>query len=315
MFKAGVIGVGHLGRFHARKYAALDQVELVGVADTDRSQAEAVAAELGVLPFYSHWDMLDQVDAVSIAAPTVEHFALAQDALEAGVHVLVEKPITRTLDEADQLIALAEEKGLVLQVGHVERFNPAWIAAEPLTDRPLFIEANRVSPFPKRGTDVDVVLDLMIHDLDLVLHLAGGEPKLVQAVGQAVVTPLIDVANARLEFENGCVANLNASRVALQSRRRLRIFQDNAFLAVDFGERQATVARGPFDRNEITAEDLPVSDSDALFEEIGSFVRAVRESRVPKVTGWDGRLALATALKIVAAIEARREDWLAASCD
>lgn len=314
MIRTAVIGVGHLGRFHAEKYKKIENSDLVGVADISKRRALAVAENLNVPAFFDFRELLDKVDAVSIAVPTQDHYAVAREFLEAGVHVLLEKPVTRTLEEADGLIALSEKKGLILQVGHLERFNPAMTAVAAKTGKPLFIEANRISPFPERSTDVDVVLDLMIHDIDITLNLVGEEaPKWVHAVGVPVVTPKIDIANARLEFEGGCVANLTASRISAKSQRKIRIFQADAYLSIDFGLHEAVVARRtpPDDSGlpGIEAEQITVESDDALEHEIRSFLEAVGRKSNPLVSGRDGRRALAVALRIMADIKARQGDW------
>ena len=313
MLRVGVVGVGRLGRFHAQKYLNLPDVEVVGVADISHRRADRVAEELGVEALYDHRDLIGRVDAVSVAVPTLDHFAVASDFLAAGVHVLLEKPITRTLEEADGLIALADRNKLVFQVGHLERFNPAMVAASAHTGRPLFVEANRISPFPARGTDVDVVLDLMIHDIDLVLNLVGSEPTWVHAVGVPVVTPRVDIANARLEFDTGCVANLTASRISVKVERKFRIFQRDAYFSIDFGGHQVTLARRlPADSSglpNITAEQLEVPAEDALQSQISDFIESVRQGRSPSVSGRDGRRALAVALTIMSQVKARLGDW------
>jgi len=313
VLKVGVIGVGHLGRYHADKYKALPGVELIGVADISRRRAEAKAAELGVRAFYDHREMIGLVEAVNVVVPTQDHFPVAKDFIEAGVHVLVEKPIARTLQEADAMIALADRHKVVLQVGHLERFNPAITAALSFIGRPLFIEANRISPFPQRGTDVDVVLDLMIHDLDISLMLVREDPESVRAVGVPVVSSKVDIANARLEFPGGCVANLTASRISDKSLRKIRIFQRDAYLSIDYAQRQVNlirqVLRGPSGLPGVQTEALSIPQVDALEEEIKAFVKAVMESGVPAVTGQDGRRALAAALRIMAEVTARQGDW------
>jgi predicted dehydrogenase len=313
MIRVGVVGVGHLGRFHAEKYKMIEQAELVGVCDISKRRAETVAGKLGVTAFHDYRELLPMVEAVSVVVPTQDHYAVARSFMEAGVHVLLEKPVTRTLEEADALIELAHEKNLVFQVGHLERFNPAMIAAGPLLGEPLFIEANRISPFPDRGTDVDVVLDLMIHDIDLTLMLVGQEPKWISAVGVPVVTPRVDIANARLEFESGCVANLNASRISIKKQRKIRVFQRDSYLSIDCGEREVNLVRrmppGSSGLPELKAEQPPVHDSDALEQEIRSFLSSVANGSEPVVTGADGRRALAVALRIMAEIKARQGDW------
>lgn len=302
--RAAVIGVGYLGRFHAQKYAALPDVELVGVVDPDPERAAAVAGELGTAAFASHAELAGKVDLVSIASTTESHYRIARDCLAAGLHVLVEKPITVTVAEADELIALAAAGKRLLQVGHLERYNPAWLAVRDKIGTPLFIEAHRMAPFKPRGTDVSVVLDLMIHDLDLILPLVQSPIADLRASGVAVLTEGIDIANARIEFANGCVANITASRASTASLRRMRIFQHHEYLSVDFGERKIGLAK----KRDALIEGEPPIDSesrveppgDALLSEIQAFVASVRGEAVPggTCTGRDGREALAVALEI-----------------
>ena len=302
--RAAVIGVGYLGRFHAQKYAGLPDVELVGVVDPNPERAAAVAKELGTAAFASHADLAGKVDLVSIASTTESHYRIARDCLAAGLHVLVEKPITVTVAEADELIALAEAGKRMLQVGHLERYNPAWLAVRDKIATPLFIEAHRMAPFKPRGTDVSVILDLMIHDLDLILPLVQSPIADLRASGVAVLTEGIDIANARIEFANGCVANITASRASTASLRRMRIFQHHEYLSVDFGERKIGFAR----KRDALIEGEPPIDSesrieppgDALLSEIQAFVASVRGEAVPGGTcnGRDGREALAVALEI-----------------
>lgn len=319
--RAAVIGVGYLGRFHAQKYAALSDVELVAVVDADAETAQRVAQELGVRSFISYGELLGgtgpgnaKVDLVSVASTTETHHAVARDCLSAGIHVLAEKPITVTVAQADELIALAGAKGLVLQVGHLERFNPAWLAVKDKMLRPVFIEGHRMAPFKARGIDVSVVLDLMIHDLDLILPLVGSPVTDLRASGVSVLTDGIDIANARLEFANGCVANLTASRTSTASLRRLRVFQHHEYISVDFGERRVVISRkraGPLD--ELAPDQLPIDSEsfqqppgDALMTEIEAFVGAVKNGTRPVVSGREGRDALALALEIDRLIAARR---------
>lgn len=323
--RAAVIGVGYLGRFHAQKYAALSgvsgDVELVGVVDADVATAQRVAEELGVAAFADYRELLGsqgagdaRVDLVSVASTTESHHAVASDCLAAGVHVLVEKPITVTVAQADELIALAAAKHLVLQVGHLERFNPAWLPVKDRMQRPVFIEAHRMAPFKARGIDVSVVLDLMIHDLDLILPLVGSSVTDLRASGVSVLTDGIDIANARIEFANGCVANLTASRTSTASLRRLRVFQHHEYISVDFGERRVVISRkreGPLD--ELGPDQLPIDSEsfqqapgDALMTEIRAFVDAVKNGTAPVVSGCEGRDALALALEIDRLIAARR---------
>ncbi len=310
--RAAVIGVGYLGRFHAQKYASLPNVELVGVVDAHPETAQRVAKELGVAAFTDYRQLLGAapaVDLVSVASTTETHHAVARDCLAAGVHVLAEKPITVTVAQADELIALADAKQLVLQVGHLERFNPAWLAVKDKIKRPVFIEAHRMAPFKARGIDVSVVLDLMIHDLDLILPLVGSPVADLRASGVSVLTDGIDIANARIEFANGCVANLTASRTSTASLRRLRVFQHHEYISVDFGDRRIGISR----RREaliegeapIDTETVQQPPGDALMTEITAFVDAVRNGTKPVVSGREGRDALAIALQIDRMIAAR----------
>ena len=315
--RAAVIGVGYLGRFHAQKYAALSAanagVELVGVVDAHPETAQRVAKELGVAAFTSYGELLGahpKVDLVSVASTTETHHAVARDCLAAGVHVLAEKPITVTVAQADELIALADAKKLVLQVGHLERFNPAWLAVKDKIKRPVFIEAHRMAPFKARGIDVSVVLDLMIHDLDLILPLVGSPVTDLRASGVSVLTDGIDIANARIEFANGCVANLTASRTSTASLRRLRVFQHHEYISIDFGDRRIGISK----KREALLEGEPPLDTetfqqppgDALMTEIQAFVDAVRNGTPPVVSGREGRDALAIALEIDRMIAARQ---------
>ena len=302
--RAAVIGVGYLGRFHAQKFAALPDVELIGVVDPNPERAAAVAKELSTAAFASHAELAGKVDLVSIASTTESHYRIARDCLSAGLHVLVEKPITVTVAEADELIALAAAGKRLLQVGHLERYNPAWLAVRDKIATPLFIEAHRMAPFKPRGTDVSVILDLMIHDLDLILPLVNSPIADLRASGVAVLTEGIDIANARIEFANGCVANITASRASTASLRRMRIFQHHEYLSVDFGERKIGVAKK---RDSIIEGEPPIDSEsrieppgDALLSEIQAFVASVRGETIPggTCTGRDGREALAVALEI-----------------
>lgn len=277
----------------------MEGVELAGVIDSDAARASAVAAEVGSVACTDYRDLLGQVDLVSVVVPTEHHYRVVRDCLEAGVHVLVEKPITRSVDEADALIELARARGLKLQVGHLERFNPAWLAMRPQVTSPRFIEAHRLAPFKPRGTDVSVVLDLMIHDLDLILSVVASPVAEVRASGASVLTEGIDIGNARIEFENGCVANLTASRVSVAAMRKMRLFLKDCYLAIDFGERRVQTARRGEDLDKpIALDEMTVPAGDALMNEIEAFARAVREGSPAPVSGADGRRALALALEI-----------------
>jgi len=302
--RTAVVGVGHLGRFHAQKHKMVEDVELVGVCDSQREQAEKVARELGVRAFFNPMDLIqEKVDAVTVAASTPAHFDLVNMFLESGVHVLVEKPIASTSAQAEKLCDLADRKKLKLQVGHVERFNPAFQAARERITKPLFIECHRLAPFKLRSTEVDVVLDLMIHDLDVVLSLVGSEPISVSAVGSPVLTKTLDIANARIEFASGAVANLTASRVSQNTQRKFRIFQPDQYVSIDFqaGEVNLLTKTGEWREEEVPLEHetFNLEKGDALLEETRSFFSAIRENRPVTVSGRDGLRALLLAEKII----------------
>ncbi len=300
--KVGVVGVGRLGTFHARKYWQNPDCELTVVADVDENRARKIAKSLGVAYVTDYLALLDEVDAVSIATPTSSHFEIAKRCLAHGLHTLVEKPICTTPEEAEELVAMAEKKGVVLQVGHVERFNPAILKADPLIQRPLFVEVHRLGNFSKRGTDVDVILDLMIHDLDLVIHYVDSPVTHVSAAGVPVLTPQGDIANVRLEFESGCVANLTASRVSKEKTRKFRLFQMNGYLSIDLLNHEVSwvkkVDRKVLGRPIILPRKLKVPPRDALEDEISAFIKAVAGTGPVKVTGEDGLKALRLAVTI-----------------
>ncbi|MDD2463799.1 MAG: Gfo/Idh/MocA family oxidoreductase [Desulfobulbus sp.] len=305
--KVAVIGVGYLGRFHAQKYAAMENVELVGVADADPARAKQVAEEVGTQAYSDYLALLPKVDAVSIAVPTSLHHEVAKACLQARVDVMVEKPITTTLGEADDLIALAKEHKRILQVGHLERFNPAVLAMQPLLTHPLFIEAHRIAVFKDRGTDVDVVLDLMIHDIDIVLSIVKAPIVSILTAGSPVVTKLTDIANARLIFANGCTANITVSRISMDNMRRMRIFQPGQYLSVDFGKKEVMSVRlKPGAPGAIPVPEISKSgfqDQDALELELRDFIEHVRDRSLPQVTGEQGRRALDVALQVVEQIQ------------
>jgi predicted dehydrogenase len=296
--RAAVVGVGYLGRFHAEKYAANPRAELVAVVDVDAERAREVAEALGAEALVDHRALAGRIDCASIAVPTQQHFEVARDLLEDGIDVLVEKPVTTTVEEAKALVELAVRGARVFQVGHLERFNPAVLALEGLVTQPRFIECHRLAPFSERGTDVDVVLDLMIHDLDVILSMVPSALRSVEAVGVPVLTGSVDIANARLRFANGCIANITASRVSMKRERKLRIFQADAYLAVDYGERRVLICRREPDGDgqaALTLEDREVPEGDALEAEIDAFLRAVSAREAPAVSGWDGLRALEVA--------------------
>jgi predicted dehydrogenase len=297
--KVGVIGVGYLGQFHAEKYTATQGVELVGVVDADPARAALIAQKQNTRAFSEPAHLLGLVDAVSIVVPTAHHHRVAKLFLEKGVHVLLEKPITVTLEQADELIGLANRKGLVLQIGHIERFNPAVTAIKALLKSPRYITAERAAPFTVRCTDVNVVLDLMIHDLDIVSDLAGSEPKEVSAAGASVITKEIDMATARIVFHNGCIADVTASRISDEKKRLLRVFDEESVYASDYQTQKASVSiKGGDTVPELIMSDISTEKRDTLREEILAFVRSSQAGSRPLVSGIEGRRALALALRI-----------------
>ena len=300
--RIGVIGVGSLGRHHARILSSLSSVELVAVVDINRARAEEIAGANGTRPLVDARELLDRVDAVTIAAPTDVHRDLAILFLEAGVPVLVEKPMARSLEEADDMITAASRAGVPLAVGHTERFNPALTAARPLLVDPRFIEVHRLGPFPERSLDIDVVFDLMIHDLDVVLSLVHAEVESVEAVGVPVLTGRVDIANARLRFANGCVANVTASRISRDRVRRIRFFQPAAYVSIDYATQKVEVWRLVTDAGPIPSiqgGELDVVNEEPLRRELADFVDAVVSRCAPLVTGEAGRRALALAQRIM----------------
>jgi len=310
--RAAVVGVGYLGRFHAQKYAQLTGCELVAVVDGREEVRNAVAAEVRSRPVADYRELLGKVDAVSVVTPTPSHFEIAEAFLAADAHVLVEKPITETPEQARRLIALAAGRGRLLQVGHLERFNAAILAAEPHISAPRFMECQRLAPYKERGTDVNVVLDLMIHDIDLVQSLAGSDIVSIDAIGSPVFSGEIDIANARIRFANGCVANTTASRVSLKTERKLRIFEDAAYISLDLQQKILTLIRK---RDAVTApgqlpvtiEEANLEQGDALKSEIESFLECIRNERRPVVSGEDGLRALETAIRITEQVHANLE--------
>jgi predicted dehydrogenase len=307
VLRTAVIGVGYLGRFHAQKYAALAGCEQVAVVDPDAATRDAVASEVGTRGIADYRELLGHVDAVSIATPTPLHYPIAKAFLEAGTHVLVEKPITTTVEEARDLVAIAARASRVLQVGHLERFNAAVLAIEGVVREPRFIESHRLAPFKQRGTDVSVVLDLMIHDIDLIQSVVRAPLVSVDAVGSSVFSDDIDIANARLRFASGCVANVTASRVSLKSERKLRLFQDDAYLSLDLQRKVLTVIRKDESRPagelpQFAIDERSYDQGDALRLEIEAFVASIRSGRAPLVGGEEGLLALETATLIASLV-------------
>lgn len=305
--KCAVIGVGYLGRFHAQKYQLLDNVELVGVCDLNEGVCEAVAQELQVSAFFDYRDLFGKVDAVSIAATTCAHYIIARDCLAQGIHVLIEKPITETVAQAEELIALAATHHAKLQVGHLERFNSARLALDAHLEKPLFIESHRLAPFNPRGADVNVILDLMIHDIDIIQTIVHSPIKHIDAHGAPVLSKSIDIANARITFENHCVANVTASRISFKTERKTRIFQENTYISIDYHNKQfAVFQKGEGEMfpgiPEITRHESVFEKGDALLEEIKAFIHCIEQDKPPLVTGEEGCSALATAEKITTLI-------------
>jgi predicted dehydrogenase len=297
--RAAVIGVGYLGRFHAQKYAQLPVCELVAVVDGREEVRKAVAGELGTQALADYRGLLGKVDAVSVVTPTPAHFEIADAFLAAGAHVLVEKPITETPEQARALIAQAAKFNRILQVGHLERFNAAVLAAEPHISSPRFMECTRLAPYKERGTDVNVVLDLMIHDIDLIQSLANSDIESIEAIGTPVFSGEIDIANARIRFANGCVANTTASRVSMKTERKLRIFEDAAYISLDLQQKILTLIRKRDGEPQpgqlpVNIEEANLEQGDALKSEIESFLDCIRNNKRPLVSGEDGLRALET---------------------
>lgn len=307
--RCAVIGVGYLGRFHAQKYQSLSNAELVAVCDVNPKAAKAVSLELGVDAYMDYQDLFDKVDAVSIAASTASHYEVAKAFLEQGIHVLIEKPITETVAQAEELIRIADSKKVKLQVGHLERFNSARLALEPYLETPQFIESERLAPFTPRGTDVNVILDLMIHDIDIIQHMVQSPIVSIDAQGAPVLTKAIDIANARITFANHCVANVTASRISFKTVRKTRIFQENSYISIDYQNKQfALFKKGPGELfpgiPDIVQEQREFDKGDALMEEIKAFLTCIENNSIPLVTGQEGRDALETAQRITNLITA-----------
>jgi predicted dehydrogenase len=302
--RVGVIGVGHIGREHARIYSELPGVQLVGVCDIDGQTAERVAQRHGVKAFSTAQDLVQHVDAVTISTPTYSHHEVGKLVLAHGIHALVEKPITDNPAQAKELIDLAHQKNLVLQVGHIERFNPALKALEQKLTRPVFIEGHRLSTYPGRSTDIGVVLDLMIHDIEVVLHLVRSPLVSVDSVGTAVLSKGEDIANARLRFENGCVANLTTSRISFEKMRKIRVFQDDAYLSLDYFEQSGEIYQKV--NSQIIKESIVVEKDEPLKLQLTAFIDCVRLKKSPLVGGVQAAAALEIALQITEQIAQNR---------
>lgn len=294
--KVAVIGVGHLGSIHAKLYREIPDCSLVGISDTNEARLQEISPKIGVEGYPDYRQLFGKVDAVSIAVPTSLHYKIALDFLKHGIATLVEKPFTTSLKEADSLIKLARKNKLILQVGHVERFNSAFSATQKLIKEPKFIECHRLSSFPNRSLDIGVVMDLMIHDIDIVLGLVRAPLKKIEAVGVSVLTQFEDIANARLTFKNGCVSNLTASRVSDETLRKIRIFIENAYISLDYKNEEAFIYRKT--PAGITKESLPIEKEQPLKQELASFIECLRQNKPPLVSGEVAREALAVAFTI-----------------
>ena len=322
MLKIGVLGAGHLGKIHIKLLKELEEFDLVGFYDPDPDKSPAIKEEFGIEPFDSIEELIEKVDAVDIVTPTLSHYDCAVQCIRNSRHIFIEKPITKTVDEARDLIKLSDEANVKVQVGHVERFNPAFTAAAPFVNQPMFIEGHRLAQFNPRGTDVSVVLDLMIHDLDIILSLVDSNIKNISASGVAVVSDEPDIANARIEFDNGCVANLTASRISLKNMRKTRLFQRDAYISIDFLEREAEIVRmsnieGEPDPLAVTIdlgknkgskqiyfEKPDVKETNAIKEELRQFAIAINNNTVPPVSIHDGYEALNVATQIIEKLKA-----------
>lgn len=304
--RVGVVGVGHIGKNHARLYAELAGAQFTAIYDTDREVAEKLAAEFGVKAAASLEEFAEQIDAASIATPTNTHFGIGRELLARGKHLLVEKPIADNTAHASELAELAAARGLVLQVGHVERFNPVLGALEKRLTNPRFIEAHRLSPYPNRSTDIGVVLDLMIHDLEIILHLVRSPVQTIDAVGVPVLSRGEDIANARIRFENGCVANITSSRISPEQMRKIRVFQENVYLSLDYQNQTGEVYRRTADG--LTKEEVEIEREEPLKRELAAFIECAATGRAPKVSGFQAAAALELAVEITKRINSVSRD-------
>lgn len=305
--RIGVVGVGYLGQHHARIYSNMPGVKLVGVVDILKDRADEIARACSTKSFYDYRELIDKVDAVSIVVPTLLHHKVAIDFISNNVDILLEKPITTTIAEAEELIREAEGKSLILQVGHLERFNAAMMALGKIINGPRFIESHRLGPFVDRGTDVNVILDLMIHDIDILLSFVNSEVEEIRAVGVSVLSSDIDIANARIEFKSGCVANVTASRISREKMRKIRIFQDDAYISLDYQGQDLVVYRrvngGGSERPKITMDRIEVEKGEPLQAELTAFIDSVKTRSRPLVSGYEGKAALEVALKVLGVIK------------
>ena len=294
--RVGVVGVGHIGSNHARIYAEIPSTEFAAVCDVDPARANSIAKKFGTTATQSLDEFMELVDAASVATPTNTHYEIARKLLDRGKHLLIEKPITDNTGHASELVEVAARNGLILQVGHVERFNPILSALEEHLTHPRFIEAHRLSPYPERSTDIGVVLDLMIHDLEIILHLVRSPVQSIDAVGVAVLSRDEDIANARLRFENGCVANVTSSRISPERMRKIRVFQEDAYLSLDYQNQSGEIYRRVAGR--ITRDKVQIEREEPLKQELASFVECASTGRQPRVSGFQATAALELAVKI-----------------
>ncbi len=328
MVRIGVVGVGHLGQYHVKKFLGIPNCTFVGVHDKNPVRAQEISASLKVRAFDTYEELLDNVDAIDIAATTTYHYELAKTALLKGKHVFLEKPITSVLEQANEIVKLADERNLKIQVGHIERYNPVILQVEDEIVDPMFIESHRLSTFQPRGTDVPVVLDLMIHDIDLILSFIQSPLKDVRASGVGILTPSIDIANARLEFENGAIANVTSSRVSMKQERKIRFFQKNSYISMDFVAKHVTVMKKAAGINELLPQimmgktdfkpeqlidvksiDATNAPKDALEMELESFVQCINENKKPNVDGAAGTRALKVAMEIIRIINVNKDSF------
>ncbi len=298
--KVGVVGVGYLGKLHARIYSESEAVQLVGVADTDKGRAEEIARQTGSKPFVDYSELFGKVNAVSIAVPSGLHYRVASDFLNQGIDILIEKPITDSIADAEGLVRMAGDRDLILQVGHIERFNPGYIALKGLVHKPMFIDAQRLSPFTERGTDVDVTIDLMIHDIDIILSLVKSDISEIKATGMPMLTPRIDMASARIEFKNGCIANITAGRIFHGKTRRIRVFEEENYLSLDYQTTEIIEHKKKLKDGRPTQDIKHIKPEkfDPLKEELNAFVQSVRKRTKPVISGIEATEALKVALKV-----------------
>lgn len=310
--KVGVIGVGYLGEHHARVYSQIKGVQLAGIVDTNKDRADEIARKVGAKPYYDYKDLIDSVDAVSIVVPTPLHYKIASDFLKNGVDILLEKPMTTTVSEAERLLKIAKAKKLILQIGHIERYNSAVKALESIIDRPMYIESRRFGPFADRVSDVDVILDLMIHDIDIVLSLVDSDIRSINATGVSVMTSHNDIANAHIEFKNGCVANLTVSRMSIDKLRKISIYQPETYFTLDYKEQEIILHKRIWNRvnnrmvPEISTENIDLIKEEPLKAELASFIESVKKRKKPIVSGIEGKKALEVALAVLEDTRKRR---------